>query len=81
MTLMNARNLLIGVWLLCLLAMSACEDAEYVPCEGLDCGQECQLCDPADPDCVETEVIKRCTTGGTCSAGPTTCPQDGVPEP
>lgn len=52
-----------------------CGDDDYDPCAGLDCGDECQLCDPADPGCVETEVVKLCRADGICAAGPVTCPQ------
>ena len=45
----------------------------YDPCAGLSCGDECTICDPADPDCAETTVIKVCNESGICSATMPAC--------
>ncbi len=45
----------------------------YDPCGGKSCGDACQLCDPADPDCVETDDIKTCSDSGICESGPSLC--------
>ena len=36
------------------------------PCSGLPCGAECTVCDPKDPDCNETTVLKFCASDGSC---------------
>lgn len=38
----------------------------YEPCGGKSCGDACTVCDPEDPDCVETAVIKACDAEGAC---------------
>lgn len=38
----------------------------YDPCAGLSCGSMCSLCDPNDPDCMETGEIKACNHAGGC---------------
>jgi len=65
---------LVGIALGLLLSLGCGGDEEYAPCGELLCGDECQLCDPADPNCVETDDVKRCDTEGVCSASPVTCP-------
>jgi len=42
------------------------ELAPYEPCAGKSCGDSCSACDPADPDCVETAVLKACDPKGAC---------------
>ena len=39
---------------------------DYDPCAGKVCGDACQLCDPNDEDCVETNEIKACNEAGEC---------------
>ena len=46
----------------------------YEPCAGLACGDPCTLCDPADPTCTETAVVKACQPDGTCSGAAPSCP-------
>lgn len=41
-------------------------DSTYDPCADEVCGEVCQLCDPADADCVETSEIKACNQAGEC---------------
>lgn len=49
--------------------------APYEPCAGKACGAECTVCDPADPDCAETAVLKACDASGRCdSADAVSCP-------
>jgi eight-cysteine-cluster-containing protein len=55
-------------------------DTSYDPCDGLACGETCTLCDPADPDCFETAVIKQCQPDGTCAATVPEC-SDTDPDP
>ena len=38
----------------------------YEPCLGKDCGDACTVCDPNDPDCFETQVLKACDSMGQC---------------
>lgn len=52
---------------------------EYDPCEGLACGEQCFSCDPNDPDCFETTVVKLCDEEGRCMAGEP--PECTDPEP
>jgi len=40
--------------------------APYDPCLGSACGDPCTVCDPADPDCVETQELKACNALGVC---------------
>ena len=47
--------------------------SEYDPCAGRACGEACTQCDPADPNCVETEEVKACDQDGTCHGGPVSC--------
>ena len=42
------------------------EPPPYEPCGGKSCGDMCTICDPADPDCVETMEIKACNPDGQC---------------
>ena len=39
----------------------------YEPCADV-CGDTCQVCDPNDADCVETDEIKACNDAGECVA-------------
>jgi len=48
----------------------------YDPCAGKSCGDRCTICDPADPDCVETSVLKQCQPDGTCAATVPECSDD-----
>lgn len=36
------------------------------PCSGLPCGAACTVCDPTDPPCAETAVLKFCDAKGSC---------------
>jgi hypothetical protein len=38
----------------------------YIPCAGKKCGDTCTICDPADPTCAETAVVKHCDQTGQC---------------
>lgn len=42
-------------------------------CIGQVCGDECNVCDPADTSCVETAVVKECGSTGLCRADVATC--------
>ena len=54
------------------------EESEYDPCEDKSCGEECTLCDPADPDCVETGESKFCNMDGVCEATIPDCEPDCI---
>lgn len=43
------------------------------PCSGKPCGAECTLCDPKDPTCAETAVIKVCDAKGSCGQSNPEC--------
>lgn len=43
-------------------------------CADLACGDSCSVCDPNDPTCFETAVLKECQSDGSCSAGVAQCP-------
>ena len=45
----------------------------YQPCAGKTCGAQCTQCDPKDPMCAETAVLKYCDGNGTCSPTPPNC--------
>ncbi len=67
----SATTLLLFSLGLTLLAPGCChlaEGSEYDPCADLEEGDECQLCAPDDPDCVETAVIKLCDAEGECGS-------------
>jgi hypothetical protein len=53
----------------------ACTEREctYNPCEDKTCGEQCTVCPPDDPSCVETGVVKYCRPDGSCTGGPPTC--------
>jgi len=38
----------------------------YDPCEAKACGDTCTFCDPTDPNCAETGVVKFCDAAGSC---------------
>lgn len=40
----------------------------YDPCENAACGEECDPCDPNDPECVSLDVEMACNPGGVCIA-------------
>ncbi len=40
--------------------------ATYDDCADKKAGDECSLCAPWDTDCVETAVVKVCTSAGAC---------------
>jgi hypothetical protein len=50
----------------CLYSFPQCPPP-YDPCAGKSCGETCTLCDPKDPDCVETAVVKYCQGDLGCS--------------
>ena len=39
----------------------------YDPCGDKVCGQRCTLCPPWSSDCLETQVLKYCTSEGSCT--------------
>ena len=39
---------------------------DYNPCRGKICGDQCTICAPNDPDCIETDEIKACNGEGRC---------------
>lgn len=43
------------------------------PCAGKSCGDGCSLCDPSDPTCFETAVLKVCNDFGVCSDTSAVC--------
>jgi len=45
----------------------------YEPCANKACGDPCSQCDPNDPTCAETAVLKYCDTTGTCSSSFPVC--------
>lgn len=49
-----------------------CEDG-WIPCADKACGDACTVCDPADPDCAETAVVKQCSADGACQASVPEC--------
>jgi hypothetical protein len=52
----------------------ASKDASpYDPCEGKSCGATCTVCPPADPNCLETAVVKNCHVDGVCRAEAPIC--------
>lgn len=48
----------------------------YDPCEGQICGDSCHVCDPDDPDCQETDVLKFCNADGQCASETPECAVD-----
>jgi len=42
--------------------------APYAPCADKMCGDRCSVCDPGDPDCMETAEVKVCDGAGTCGS-------------
>jgi hypothetical protein len=61
----------------CAIEFPECE-RPYVPCAGKACGDGCTICDPSDPTCVETAVVKYCQLDGSCGA---TQPECGPVDP
>ena len=63
----------------CTAGYPACDgdEPEYDPCGGQSCGEECSLCDPRDPDCVETGLPRVCDLNGACVAATVVCEADG----
>jgi hypothetical protein len=47
--------------------------ATYEPCADKGCGEDCALCAPDDPMCVETAVPKACDPSGICTDAVVTC--------
>lgn len=45
----------------------------YEPCAGKSCGDLCTICAPDDPDCIETDEIKRCDPFGACTGDEPIC--------
>lgn len=67
-----ARSLVVA------LAAAGCgDDGPYDPCEDKGCGEECTLCAPDDPDCIETMVLKVCGGDGVCGSG-VSCDGEGA---
>ncbi len=60
-----------GLWA---CTLRACWD----PCTDKACGEQCMLCHPDDPHCVEDAVIKHCDANGQCRTEPPVC--SGCPE-
>jgi hypothetical protein len=49
----------------------------YDPCAGRTCGARCTICDPHDPRCAETAVLKYCSAQNECvSPYPVCTPQE-----
>ncbi len=46
----------------------------YEPCATKSCGVECTVCNPSDPLCEETAVLKHCDSQKKCMQGHVTCP-------
>ena len=65
----------------CRLSIPECPAPAYEPCAGKTCGDSCAICDPSDPTCIETTVLKYCQPDGSCSPTLPTCKVDvgGVP--
>lgn len=70
---MRSNILFVGVMLSAAVANIHCSDASvepsgfgYDPCAGKECGAGCTVCDPADPYCSETAVVKACDGYGRC---------------
>ncbi len=72
----------------CVVSWDGC--GQYDPCAGKVCGEECTVCDPTDPDCVQPTVLMYCDQNGacgmnfpSCDPGQCTsdadCPQMGAP--
>jgi len=55
------------------------EPPPYEPCAGKECGDACTVCDPSDPSCAETGVLKVCHKDGTCSADAADCEEPPPP--
>lgn len=54
---------------MCGWILTECSDPEpetYEPCAGKVCGDLCQLCDPADSNCIESRELKACNEDGEC---------------
>jgi hypothetical protein len=51
----------------CVYSFPQCPPPPFDPCAGKACGDTCRLCDPADPGCIETDVVKFCQADGSCS--------------
>lgn len=45
----------------------------YNPCAGKACGDQCTQCDPTDPACTETAVLKYCDASGACTSNTPVC--------
>jgi hypothetical protein len=45
----------------------------YEPCANKTCGARCTICDPNDPDCYETAVLKYCQADRSCRATQPAC--------
>ncbi len=65
----------------CVTEWPAC--GGWDPCGDRSCGAQCSLCDPKDPACSETAVLKFCDAGGRCQpqfpncGGGSECQSDG----
>lgn len=53
----------------------------YQPCEGKACGDSCDLCDPADPSCAQSDALRTCDRDGTCVAGSAECSAPAMCDP
>lgn len=51
-------------------------EENFGDCDVLACGDLCSVCDPTDPDCVESQEIKVCQVDGTCTGEAPTCSPD-----
>lgn len=51
----------------------AAPDGGYLPCAGKSCNDECNICDPKQIGCVETQVIKLCDATGQCKPEVPSC--------
>ncbi|HVZ34513.1 MAG TPA: hypothetical protein VG963_18920 [Polyangiaceae bacterium] len=59
----------------CVYSLPHCPPT-YDPCAGKACGEECRLCDPKDPSCIETDIVKYCQADGQCAAPAPSCTVD-----
>lgn len=51
--------------------------SSYEACRGKTCGAPCRECDPDEPECVESTVVKQCSSSYTCLVAPVSCEGPG----
>ena len=52
-----------------------CGQPAWDGCAGLDCGSDCHVCDPDDPDCNQPGTPTACNDRGECVTGDVLCEQ------